>query len=166
VFTGVHDFHANDRNLVWALPGPTTNSKQPIMKNLIILLFVLYAAAAGAQTKPVRILFDITSKDTLTHQAVLRHVKGMAAAYPDAMLEVVIYGGAWPMVVNGNSSKSVVEKLAGQKNVSFKICAITMERFNVQQSQLISGVQVVPDGIIEIVTKQGEGWGYIKESHN
>ncbi|MEX2233676.1 MAG: DsrE family protein [Cyclobacteriaceae bacterium] len=137
------------------------------MRHFIVLMLILFSAQAFSQTKPLRILFDITSKDTLTHQAVLRHVKGMATAYPDALLEVVIYGGAWPMVVNGKTSgKSVVEKLAQQKNVSFKICSITMERFNVEKSQLITGVQVVPDGIIEIVTKQGEGWGYIKESHN
>ena len=137
------------------------------MKHFIVLIIILVSTQAFSQTKPLRILFDITSKDTLTHQAVLRHVKGMATAYPDALLEVVIYGGAWPMAVNGKtSSKSVVEKLAQQKNVSFKICSITMERFKVEKSQLITGVQVVPDGIVEIVTKQGEGWGYIKEAHN
>ena len=120
-----------------------------------------------AQNKPVKIVFDVTSKDTVTHQAVLRHVDGMAKAYPDAKLEVVIYGGAWPMAVNGsNSNAGALEKLAKNDNISFKICGITMERFNVEESDLVTGVQVVPDAIIEIVNRQSEGWGYIKESHN
>ena len=33
------------------------------------------------------------------------------------------------------------------------------------KSQLLTGVQIVPDGIYEIVSKQQEGWGYIKVSH-
>ena len=137
------------------------------MKNCIAAILLFVPALLLAQTKPVKIVFDVTSKDTLTHQAVLRHVTGMAKAYPDAMLEVVIYGGAWPMVVNGRSSSDdVIESLAANKNVSFKICSITMERFNVENTDLVAGVEVVPDGIIEIVTKQNEGWGYIKESHN
>jgi uncharacterized protein len=137
------------------------------MKKCIVLLLLVLPMIGLSQTKPVRVLFDITSKDTLTHQAVLRHVKGMSALYPNAQLEVVVYGGAWPMVVNGKSSiGGDVEKLTQAKNVSFKICAMTLERFKVDKGNLIPGVQVVPDGILEIVTKQGEGWGYIKESHN
>lgn len=136
-------------------------------KKFALFFIILFPLFVMGQKKPYRILFDITSKDTLTHQAVLRHVSGMAMAYPDALLEVVIYGGAWPMVVSEKSSKTVtVKELAQNKNVSFKLCALTMERHGVKESELISGVSVVPDAIIEIVTRQGEGWGYIKESHN
>jgi hypothetical protein len=38
-----------------------------------------------------------------------------------------------------------------------------MKRHNVDTSQLIDGIKTVPDGILEIVNKQKEGWGYIKE---
>ena len=137
------------------------------MKYFIAAIYLIVPSLLPAQSKPVKIVFDVTSKDTLTHQAVLRHVSGMAEAYPDALLEVVIYGGAWPMVVAGKSTRvNEVAKLADQKNISFKICAITMDRFNIEDNELVKGVEVVPDGIIEIVTLQNEGWGYIKESHN
>lgn len=137
------------------------------MKKIIILPLLLVAVISCAQTKAVRIVFDVTSADTLTHQAVLRHVSGMAKTYPDALLEVVIYGGAWPMVVQGDSQSSrVVASLKGNKNVSFKMCGVTMQRHHLTKSDLVDGVDVVPDAIIEIVTRQGEGWGYIKESHN
>jgi intracellular sulfur oxidation DsrE/DsrF family protein len=137
------------------------------MKNRIVLFLIFSTQLIWAQTKPVRIVFDITSKDTLTHQAALRHVKGMADAYPDAMLEVVIYGSAWPMAVNGYSAAGKdVQALAGNDRVSFKVCGITLDRFKVERSKLLSGVDVVPDAIMEIVTKQGAGWAYIKESQN
>jgi uncharacterized protein len=139
------------------------------MKPTVILLaltFCFHFSSYG-QSKPVKIVFDVTSKDTLAHQAALRHVTGMAEAYPNSQLEVVVYGGALPMFVTGKSTVSKdIMKLSGNKNVSFKVCAISMQRQNVDKSQLVQGVSIVPDGIIEIVNKQGEGWGYIKEAHN
>jgi uncharacterized protein len=136
-------------------------------KYFLFMLFGGYALMASSQTKPVKILFDVTSKDSLTHQAVMRHVKGMASAYGDSQFEVVVYGGALQMFMKDKSTvgKSIAE-LASNKNVSFAVCAVTMKRHNVDKSQLLPGVVVVADAILEIVTKQGEGWGYIKESHN
>jgi intracellular sulfur oxidation DsrE/DsrF family protein len=71
------------------------------------------------------------------------------------------------MVVNGKSTVTkAMQKLEGNSKVSFKVCEYTMKRAGVDKSQLLPGVGTVPDGIIEIVTKQGEGWGYIKEANN
>jgi len=137
------------------------------MKALLILLFCVSSYATIAQQKPVRIVFDITSKDTLTHQAVLRHVTGMAKSYPDSQFEVVIYGGALPMVLKEKSSVGAgIQQLAGNKQISFKVCEQTMKRYGAEKSQLVPGVVTVADGILEIVNRQSEGWGYIKEAHN
>jgi hypothetical protein len=40
-----------------------------------------------------------------------------------------------------------------------------MKRYKITKDQLLPMIRTVPDAIIEIVTKQGEGWGYIKEAH-
>ena len=139
-----------------------------VMKNCFMLLsFVLVTAVAQAQSKPVKIVFDITSRDTLTHQTVVRHVAGMAKAYPDSQFEVVVYGGALPMLIADQSSVADdIRQLEGKSNVTFMVCNQTMQRYGVDKSQLLNNVTVVPDAIIQIVMRQGEGWGYIKESHN
>ena len=41
-----------------------------------------------------------------------------------------------------------------------------MKRYNVAKGELLPGIATVPDAIMEIVEKQGEGWGYIKEVAN
>ncbi|MBA4058000.1 MAG: hypothetical protein C0490_25005 [Marivirga sp.] len=129
---------------------------------IIVVLFIFFEALS--QTKPVKIIFDITSKDTIAHQTVLRHVSGMAAAYPGSEFEVVVYGSAITMLVKDKSTvKEGMSALATNKNVSFKVCSATMKRYDVDKSQLLPGVVIVPDAIMEIVTKQGQGWGYIKE---
>jgi hypothetical protein len=138
------------------------------MKKYLILFFLGACVTFGyAQTKPVKILFDVTSKDSLTHQAVLRHVKGMSTAYKDSNFEVVVYGGAISMLLKDKSTvSSDIASAFTNKNVSFAVCGETMKRYQIQKEQLLPGVIVVPDAIMEIVTKQGEGWGYIKEAHH
>jgi intracellular sulfur oxidation DsrE/DsrF family protein len=134
---------------------------------ILSILFLLITFQSVAQTKPVKIVFDVTSADTLTHQAVLRHVSLMAAAYPQSSFEVVVYGNAMPMYVKGKSTVTkAIQKLEANPNVTFKVCEQTMARYKVDKSQLVANVGTVPDGILEIVNKQAEGWGYIKEAHH
>ena len=137
------------------------------MKYVITLALLMMLTLIRAQEKPIKVVFDITSKDTATHSAVVRHVSLMSKSYPQSTFEVVIYGGAVPMVL---SEKSTVQKKISQlvtnRNVSFKVCAVAMNKWGATPANLIPGVSVVPDGILEIVTLQGEGWGYIKEAHN
>jgi len=63
-------------------------------------------------------------------------------------------------------NRSIVEndviKLAMEKKVSFVACEHAMHVFNIDRSQLLSGVTTVPDGLYELVIKQAEGYGYIK----
>lgn len=136
------------------------------MKKTFILIVCSLAIplAVLSQSKPVKIVFDITNADTLAHQTALRHVSSMAKAYPDSKFELVIYGGALPMVIKGKSTVAKsIQSLEDNKNVSFKVCAVTMKRYNIEPSQLLPSTEVVPDAILELVTKQSEGWGYIKE---
>ncbi len=130
--------------------------------NLIIAL--LFTSTIFAQDKPVKIVFDVTSSNTDVHKSAMRHVKAMSEAYPQSKFEVVMYSGAMDMVLKGKSSvEEDMEALAKKDNIEFVICEGTMKRHNVDSSQIISGVKSVPDGILEIIQKQQEGWGYIKE---
>ena len=137
------------------------------MKHLLIMLSMMVCSLAVAQEKPVKIVFDVTSADEAVHQTAIRHVKMMAAAYPDSEFEVVVYSGAIDMVTNGKSSvEEDIIALGNNENVQFKVCEGTMKRKGITTNELVPGVGTVPDGILEIVTKQGQGWGYIKEAPN
>lgn len=120
-----------------------------------------------AQSEPVKVVFDVTSGDENTQRSALRHLKMMKEAYPDSEFELVIYGKALPMVLKKDSPFAEnVRELEGSDKVSIKVCEGTMKRYEVDKSALLPWVQTVPDAIMEIVRKQSEGWGYIKESHN
>lgn len=108
----------------------------------------------------------MSSKDSVNQQAVIREIGLITGASPDAKLEIVIYGQGMDLVVkNRTSQQSEVERLIAENKASFKVCAMTMKRTNIDKSQLVNGVEVVPDGIYEIISKQQQGWGYIKVGH-
>lgn len=134
------------------------------MKQIIIISILLLASSRLlAQTPDYRVVFDITSKDTMAHQTVVRQANSILKEHPDAKVEVVIYGGALDLVTKDKSVVApAIQELAQKADI--KVCDITMKRLNVDKSQLIPGVHTTPDGIYEIITKQKEGWGYIKVS--
>lgn len=135
--------------------------------SIVALLFIILGwSTLFAQEKPYNVAFDITSKDTVDHRMVLRLVSDITEMYPNSNVEVVFYGKSLDMVVQGKSMDAeTVMNLVKKKNVAFNVCEIAMQRNKVEKSQLVPGVKVVPDGIRELVMKQGEGWGYIKVSH-
>jgi intracellular sulfur oxidation DsrE/DsrF family protein len=129
----------------------------------IILLFVSELLFAQ---KDYKVVFDLTSGDTLSQQTVIRWVNEIIKTEPTAQVEVVMFGKGLPLVVKDKSAlANDVTSLATNKNVAFKVCAIALANQKIDKSQLLTGVQIVPDGIYEIVSKQREGWGYIKVAH-
>ena len=131
--------------------------------NLFTILLLLAGFTALGQAKPYNVVFDLTSEDTAVHQTVIRWMDLIIKGHPDAKLEVVLYGKALPMVMKGASVVAEdVKKLALNKNISFTVCEIAMNRHQIDKSQLLPGVVLVPDGIYEMISKQAEGFGYIK----
>ncbi len=134
-----------------------------MQKNILFIFALLFSPVFLLAQSDYKVVFDLTSNDTMNHKAVIRWTNEIIKASNDAQVEVVFYGNSLDMV---QKDKSVVaddiEKLAANKNVSFKVCRVAMKAHNVDLSQLIPGVETVPDGIYEIVTKEREGWAYIK----
>jgi intracellular sulfur oxidation DsrE/DsrF family protein len=135
------------------------------MKKYIYFIFIVFLAFnLKAQETPVKIVFDVTSGDENVHQSTVRHVKMMSEAYPDSEFEVVMYSGSIDMVLKDKSSVAEdMEELAKKDNITFAVCKGTMKRHKISEDQIIPGVIQVNDGILEIITKQQQGWGYIKE---
>lgn len=132
---------------------------------LFTSMLLLICNFSMSQSAPYNVVFDVTSKDTVVHQMVIRWVNEILKSSPKANVEIVFYAKSLDMITN---EKSVVAdeviKLAANKNVSFKVCEGAMKNNSVDKSQLLTGVKTVPDGIYEIISRQHDGWGYIKAS--
>lgn len=133
------------------------------MKRNLLLIGLLFSAFFVQAQKDYKVVFDLTSRDTTDHKNVIRWINEISQSTPDAQMEVVLYGKSLDMVVKDRSIvANAVQQLSNQKNVAFKVCAIAMKNNQIDKSQLLPGVQIVPDGIYEIISRQHEGWGYIK----
>jgi intracellular sulfur oxidation DsrE/DsrF family protein len=128
---------------------------------LITALAVHAQSPAGA--RPYKVVFDLTTDDPADQTAVLRWLREVAGASPESEMEVVMYARGIGLVMPERSSKTdEVKQAMGNPRVSFKVCEIAMKNQSVAKSQLLPNVMTVPDGIGEIVSKQNQGWGYIK----
>jgi intracellular sulfur oxidation DsrE/DsrF family protein len=131
-----------------------------------IAMMLMMTGFIHAQTKNYKVVFDMSSKDSVNQQSVIREIGLITGANPDASLEVVIYGQGLDLAVKDRSAQqSAVQKLIADGKASFKVCAMTLNRNHIDKDQLVPGVEIVPDGIYEIISKQQEGWGYIKVGH-
>jgi uncharacterized protein len=135
-------------------------------KYLLCMSALVLTCVASAQSTNYKVVFDMSSRDSINQMAIIREIGLITDANPDAKLEVVIYGQGLDLVVNGRTAlQPAVEKLIAGNKATFKVCAMTMKRNNIDKSQLVPGVEVVPDGIYEIISKQRDSWGYIKVGH-
>ncbi|HJP60678.1 MAG TPA: DsrE family protein [Gemmatimonadaceae bacterium] len=133
---------------------------------LAVLLLVGSFGFVRPKRDPYRVVFDLTSRDTLEQKAVLRWLREVGASSPDAQMEVVMYGKGFELVMPERSGYTAdVQNAMKSPNVKFKVCAIALRNNNIDKSQLLPGVETVPDGIYELVSKQQDHWGYIKVMH-
>ena len=135
-------------------------------RNFLLLavgLMVCLNSLSFAQTKTHRVLFALLSGDASDWQVTIGNInnliKGLA---PDEVeIEVVAYSQGLGLVKNGSSMAKEVAELQ-EKHVKFVACQNAMRMQHVEAKDLLPGVGMVPAGIVEVVTKQEQGWTYIK----
>jgi intracellular sulfur oxidation DsrE/DsrF family protein len=130
---------------------------------LAVLLVLCMNNVSFAQTKTHRVLFALLSGDAADWQVTIGNInnliKGLA---PDEVeVEVVAYSQGLGLVKNGSSMAAEVATLQGM-HVKFVACQNAMRMQHVEAKDLLPGVGMVPAGIVEVVTKQEQGWTYIK----
>jgi uncharacterized protein len=134
--------------------------------SLFICFLMMLSPFVQAQTNNYKVVFDMSSRDSINQQAIVREIGLITGASPDAKLEIVIYGQGLEMAIKNRSAQQpAVEKIIASNKATFKVCAMTMKRNNIDSTQLVPGIEIVPDGIYEIISKQQAGWGYIKVGH-
>lgn len=133
---------------------------------LVLTLFLLGSNFIKAQTtlskSEHRIIFQLTSGDTTAHKQLIKQFNNILSVSPSTKIEVVCHGAGLDMLV---SDKTIVEdkiKTLSEKGVEFNACEFSIKERKVDRSKIIKYAGYVPAGIIEIVTKQEQGWSYIK----
>ena len=135
------------------------------MNRVLLIGLVALSGFAFVPSKrdPYRVVYDLTSRDTLEQKAVLRWIREVHESSPGAQMEVVMYSKGIELVMPERSAYiDQVKDAMKTAKARFVVCAIALKNNNVTTSQMLPGVESVPDGIYEIVSKQQDHWGYIK----
>ena len=129
-------------------------------KFLIMIASIFFVCSASAQHK---IVYDLNDGDTATHSTVLRQFNNILKAEPGAELELVCHGKAIYMFIKDNMYfEEKAKELKAKGKISYKVCANSLKRYNVDQSLVSDIAQIVPVAILEIAEKEKQGWSYIK----
>ena len=147
------------------------------MKHLILIFLsiLITAGSVSAQSKGKseskkakthKIIFQMVSKDTADHNAMVRQLYNLQRLAPGTKLEVVCHGPGMNFI---HKDKSLVlsdlKDLVSKHKVDFVGCEFTMQQKNIKREQLLDECRTVPGGILEIVEKQEKGWSYIKAGY-
>lgn len=109
-----------------------------------------------------KIIFQVTTSDTMAHSALTRQLNNIITAAPLATVEVMCHGPGMSFIHKEKSTVlNKVSELAA-RGIDFVGCEFTMKMKNIKREQLLDEARTVPGGILEIVDKQNQGYAYIK----
>jgi intracellular sulfur oxidation DsrE/DsrF family protein len=141
-----------------------------INKVVAVVVLIVFSITTKAQTNEKsssqipehKIIFQLTSGDTTAHKQLMKQFNNILSVSPTTKIEVVCHGAGLDLLVSG---KTIVEDKINaltERGVVFKACEFSIKERKVDRSRIISSSGFVPAGIIEIVSKQEQGWSYIK----
>lgn len=74
---------------------------------------------------------------------------------------VVVQAEGMEAVIAGEDNEEQVRSLLDD-DVSFKACSNTLEMMDLDESDLIEGIEPVPEGAVEVTRLQNEGYAYVR----
>ena len=127
-------------------------TKEPLHNNVS-------AAKLNNQHKAV---IQLTSEDTLVHKSLMKQLNNILTVAPDTKLEVVCHGPVINiLMIDKTTAHDKIQQMKN-KGVIFMACENTLKEKNIAKEKIISKAGFVPSAWVEILTKQEEGWSYIK----
>ena len=115
-----------------------------------------------ATLKALKIVFQLTSSDTLVHKALVKQIQNALTAAPNAKIEVVCHNNGIEFLTAAKTkfAQNITDLKA--KGVEFAACENTLRERKIPKSEVVADAFFVPSGVIEVVIKQDEGWAYLK----
>lgn len=110
-----------------------------------------------------KIVMQLTSSDPQVWKSLIKQLNNLKNGWKDsAMIEVVCHGPGLDFLTMEKSTVSNDISALFQRGVSFVACENTMRERNISRDSILPNTNFVLMGIAEIVTKQEQGWAYIK----
>ena len=120
------------------------------------------AAVAEKGKAQMKVVMQVSDANPATWNLALNNVKNFQAATKgQAKIEIVAYGpGIGMLTADSEVANRVTE--AVDSGVKVAACGNTMKAKNLTKADMNPKVDIVPGGVVEIVTREMEGYSYIR----
>jgi intracellular sulfur oxidation DsrE/DsrF family protein len=129
----------------------------------ILSATVSHAQAQLAATQRARVVIQVSDSDQGKWNLALNNAKNIQTdlGAPNVDIEIVTYGPGIDMLkldspVGGRIGEATT---AGVKVVA---CENTMRGQKLSRADMLNGISYVPAGVVELMSRQQQGWAYIR----
>lgn len=120
------------------------------------------AALAENDKAQMKVVMQVSDANPATWNLALNNVKNFQAATKgQAKIEIVAYGPGIGMLTADSEVADRVSE-AVDSGVKVAACGNTMKAKNLTKADMNAKVDIVPGGVVEIVTREMEGYSYIR----
>ncbi|HSN41574.1 MAG TPA: DsrE family protein [Burkholderiales bacterium] len=119
-------------------------------------------AAGAAQKAGEKIVIQVSDGDPRTWNQALNVVKNLQQAYgKTAKIEVVVFGNGIGMLkMDSEVGNRISETL--ESGAAVNACQNTMRGRKLTKDDMLPAIGYVPAGIVEIITRQRQGWAVVR----
>jgi intracellular sulfur oxidation DsrE/DsrF family protein len=120
-------------------------------------------AAPQQASAPHRVVFQVSDNDPARWNLALNNAKNVQQEYGSrpVQVEIVAYGpGIGMLKADAVTANRVTEATAA--GVQVVACQNTMKAQKLNVADMNASVGYVPAGVVELMTRQREGWAYIR----
>ena len=140
------------------------SSRLFVLAVLCALSAAVTAPAAQAQaTTRNRVVMQVSDNDPAKWNLALNNARNLQAdlGAKNVDIEIVAYGPGIGML---KADSVVGNRIADALSTGVRIeaCENTMRGQKLEKSDMLTGIDYVPAGVVEIMQKQQQGWAYLR----
>lgn len=147
-------------------------SRNPLATSVLAAFIALSPVLAQAQSTARaavpsstrhQVVIQVSDNDPAKWNLALNNARNVQAdlGMDNVDVEVVAYGPGLGMLKNESAVAQRIASASAQ-GVGVIACENTMKNTKVDRSQILGGVKFVDAGVVHIMKRQREGWGYVR----
>jgi intracellular sulfur oxidation DsrE/DsrF family protein len=141
------------------------------MKHTLLGAIALLMTAGQSMAEKIHIAFHVDENDPAVMNMALNNAQNVQSYYAaqgdEAVIEIVAYGPGLNMFVAGKSP--VADRISTMSleidDITFSACGNTHRKMSQKAGTdvaLLPEAQIVPSGVVQLVTLQQKGYAYIR----
>jgi uncharacterized protein len=111
-----------------------------------------------------KVVFQLSNNDTFVQKSLIRQLNNVLKSIDEIEIEVVTHGYGIDLLLRDTAFQKDIVALH-ERGVRFLVCRNTLDQDKISEENLLKFVTIVPSGLAHVITRQSQGWSYIKASY-